>query len=289
MAVHAYRAPQSISEAVGLLASEPGAFALGGGTDLLVQQRSGARSPGAFIDIKRIPGLLGIELQEACWRIGAATPCIDIASHAGLQHAFPGLVEAAGLIGSKQVQGRASLGGNLCNASPAADSVPALVANRATLVISGVQGERHIAAECLTLGPGKTVLGSGEFVSAVLIPRPEPRQSDAYLRFIPRTEMDIAVVGAAASLQLDAEGRCVAARISLGAVAPTVLTVPEADAVLVGSLLDAGAVSACVALAQAACNPISDRRGTAEFRRHVAGVLLRRTIAIAARRAAKGV
>jgi carbon-monoxide dehydrogenase medium subunit len=289
MAVHAYRAPQSISEAVSLLANEAGAFALSGGTDLLVQQRSGARSPGAFIDLKRIPGLLGIEAQPDGWRIGAATPCIEIAEHAGLGRDFPGLVEAAGLIGSKQVQGRASLGGNLCNGSPAADSVPALVANRATLLVAGPQGERRIAAECLTLGPGKTVLGSGEFVSAVLIPRPQARQADAYLRFIPRTEMDIAVVGAAASVERDADGRCVSARIALGAVAPTVLTVPEADAALIGSDLGAAAIAACVAHAQAACKPISDRRGTADFRRHVAGVLLRRVIDIAAHRAAEGV
>jgi carbon-monoxide dehydrogenase medium subunit len=288
MAVRAYRAPRSIPEAVSLLASEPGAFALSGGTDLLVQQRSGARDPGAFIDLKRIPGMLGIEEQAACWRIGASTPCVEIAAHAGLRREFPGLVEAAGLIGSKQVQGRASLGGNLCNASPAADSVPALVVNRASLLISGRQGERRIAAECLTLGPGRTVLGSGEFLSAVEIPRAAVRQADAYLRFIPRTEMDIAVVGAAAALQLDAEGRCTAARIALGAVAPTVLTVPEADAVLIGTRLDTDAVAACVAIAQSACKPISDRRGTAEFRRHVAGVLLRRVIAIAAQRAAQG-
>ncbi len=287
MGVQAYRAPRSIPEAVSLLSSEAGAFALGGGTDLLVQQRSGARQPGSFIDLKRIPGMLGIEQLPSLWRIGAATACGEVASHPGLRSELPGLVEAAGLIGSKQVQGRASLGGNLCNASPAADSVPALVANRAVLVVAGPEGERRIAAECLTLGPGRTVLGRGEFVCAIEIPRPAARQSDAYLRFIPRTEMDIAVVGAAASLRVDEGGRCIAARIALGAVAPTVLTSPEADAALTGSMLEPEAIAACVAIAQAACSPISDRRGTAEFRRHVAGVLLRRVILAASQRLAK--
>ena len=288
MAVHAYHAPRSIPEAASLLAREPGAFALGGGTDLLVQQRSGARDPGALIDLKRVPGMLGIERLESRWRIGASTPCADIATHPGLQAELPGLAEAAGLIGSKQIQGRASLGGNLCNASPAADSVPALVANRAMLVIAHPDGERRIATECLALGPGRNVLSPGEFVCAVEVPRPSARQSDAYLRFIPRTEMDIAVAGAAVSLHLDDSGRCLAARVALGAVAPTVLTEPDPDAALIGTLLEDDAVAACVTIMQAACKPISDRRGTAEFRRHVAGVLLRRAIAIAARRAAGG-
>ena len=289
MAVTSYRAPRTLAEAAHLLASEPAAFALGGGTDLLVQHRSGARAPGAFIDLKRVPGMLGIAEHAAHWRIGAATPCADIAAHAGLRRALPGLVEAAALIGSKQVQGRASLGGNLCNAPPAADSVPALVANRATLVVVGPEGERRIAAECLALGPGRTVLGTGEFVGAIEIPVPTVRQSDAYLRFIPRTEMDIAVVGAAASIGLDADGVCVSSRIALGAVAPTVLTVPEADAALRGSRLDAASIASAVALARAACTPISDRRGTVEFRHHVAGVLLGRVIVAAAQRAREGV
>jgi carbon-monoxide dehydrogenase medium subunit len=285
MAVHAYRAPQSISEAVGLLASEPGAFALGGGTDLLVQQRSGARSPGAFIDIKRIPGLLGIELQEACWRIGAATPCIDIASHAGLQHAFPGLVEAAGLIGSKQVQGRASLGGNLCNASPAADSVPALIAAGAVLRVAGPAGERELAAEALQLGPGRHALAPGEVLVAIALPARAPRSGDAYLRLIPRTEMDIAVAGAGVWLALDADRRVSQARVALGAVAPTALRVDAAAQALIGTRLEDEALARLAAAASAACRPIDDKRGTAAYRIRVAGVLARRAAVIAYERA----
>ena len=288
MAVQAYRAPTSIPEAVSLLVAGSGAFSLSGGTDLLVQERAGTRHPTAFIDLKRIPGMLGISIEGGVARIGAATSCAAISAHPDLRRLLPGLVEAAALIGSKQVQGRASLGGNLCNASPAADSVPALVANRAVAVVAGPAGERRVAVECMARSPGSTVLESGEFVVAIEVPLPEARQSDAYLRFIPRSEMDIAVVGAGASIRLDAEGRCVAARIALGAVAPTVLVVPEADAALIGSTLDDAALAACVAAARAACRPISDRRGTADFRRHVAGVILQRVIIAAARRAAAG-
>lgn len=285
MDVLAFRAPASVDEAVALLGAEPRAFTLGGGTDLLVQMRSGLRHPQTVVDIKRIPALSGIHIGEHAASIGAATPCALIARHAGLRSLWPGVVEAAGLIGSKQVQGRASLGGNLCNASPAADSVPALVASRARVRIAGPDGERWLAVEEVASGPGRTVLGRGEFVVAFELPMPAPREADAYLRFIPRTEMDIAVVGAGASVRLDANGRCLEARVALGAVAPTVIRVPEAEAALIGSGLDETALAACVAAVRAACSPISDKRGTAEFRRHVAGVLAKRAVLEAASRA----
>jgi carbon-monoxide dehydrogenase medium subunit len=281
-----FRAPTSVDEAVAALRSEPDAFTLGGGTDLLVQMRSGLRRPRTVVDIKRIPALSGIRIGPESVSIGAATPCAVIARHTELASLWPGVVEAAGLIGSKQVQGRASLGGNLCNASPAADSVPALVASRARVRVAGPDGERWLPVEEVTSGPGRTVLGKGEFVVAFELPLPATRQADAYLRFIPRTEMDIAVVGAAAAIRLDASGRCEEARIALGAVAPTVIRVPEAEAAVVGSVLGEPELTACVAAARAACSPISDKRGTADFRRHVAGVLVQRAVLEAARRAA---
>ena len=286
MSLQRYCAPASIDEAVALLAGQGGARVFAGGSDLLVQMRSGVRSPEALIDLKRIPGLVGVSIDVHGARIGASTCCAEIAGHGGLRAVWPGLVEAAALIGSKQVQGRASLGGNLCNASPAADAVPALVVNRATAVVAGPDGLRRIPVAEVPAAPGQTALGTGEFVLAFEIPHPDPRTADAYLRFIPRTEMDIAVAGAAVSISLDGNGRCVAARVAIGAVAPTVLEVGPAGRALEGSFLDEAALRNCVAAIRAAARPIDDRRGSATFRRHVVGVLVQRAVAVAAARAA---
>jgi carbon-monoxide dehydrogenase medium subunit len=274
-----------VAEAVALLASGSAAAALAGGTDLLVQMRYAGRRPAVLVDLKRVPGLLGIELTPEAVRIGAATPCRELTANATLRALWPGLVEAAGLIGSTQVQGRASLGGNLCNASPAADAVPALVANRARVLIEGPDGARELAVASLPVAPGRTALERGEFVHALEIPRPASRSADAYLRFTPRSEMDIAVVGAGVSLALDETGRCVDARIALGAVGPTVLVAEEAADALRGRAFDDAALDACAAAARAAARPITDKRGTADFRRHVVGVLVRRAVLIAAERA----
>ena len=201
--------------------------------------------------------------------------------------AWPGVVEAVNLIGSTQVQGRASMAGNLCNASPAADSVPALVAARATVLIVGPAGRRTVPVEAVPIGPGKTSLAPGEFVLEIRLPARPARAADAYLRMIPRTEMDIAVVGAAVSLTLDASGVVTEAYVSLGAVAPTVLLVSDAAAALVGSKVDEAALAALDAAARAACNPISDKRGTVDFRTKIAGVMARRAAEIAYARAEK--
>ena len=195
------------------------------------------------------------------------------------------MVEAVELIGSTQIQGRASFVGNLCNASPAADSVPALVAAGAVAVIAGPDGEREAPVEDVPVSPGRTSLAKGEMVVAIKLPAKPARTGDAYLRFIPRTEMDIAVVGAGVCVTLDASGVCTAARVSLGAVAPTVLVVPDAAAALVGSKLDDAALAKLDAAARAACQPIDDKRGTIEYRTKVAGVLARRAAAIAFQRA----
>ena len=281
-----YATPQTPDEAARLLAENPGtARILAGGTDLLVQMKAGMAAPGLVVDIKRIPGLGEITAEDGGWRIGAAVPCAEMGEHAALKAAWPGVVEAAELIGSTQVQGRCTIAGNLCNASPAADSVPAMVAAGAVARIHGPGGERDCPVAEIPTGPGKTSLAPGEFVTSIFLPAPDAGGADAYLRFIPRTEMDIAVCSAGVSLTLDADGTCKAARVALGAVAPTVLLVEDAGKALVGSRLDDAALDALARACEAACSPIDDKRGTAAFRTEVAGVLARRAARIAAARA----
>ena len=281
-----YEAPASIDAAVALL-SEGGAGArvLAGGTDLLVQMRSGLVEPSMIVDIKNLPETLEIAAENGGFRIGAAVSGAELGEHPELKAMWPGVVESAELIGSTQIQGRASMGGNLCNASPAADTVPALIAARATCTVAGPQGRREIPVEAVCTGPGQTSLARGEFVVSFHLPARPAHSGDAYLRFIPRTEMDIAVVGAGVSLTLDTTGTCTRAEVSLGAVAPTALRVHEAAAALVGTRLDDDAMEALARAASAACRPIDDKRGTVDFRIRVAGVLAQRAARIAADRA----
>jgi CO/xanthine dehydrogenase FAD-binding subunit len=281
-----YLAPTSVDDAVKALMSAPSAKVLAGGTDLIVQMRAGRASPGAVVDLKRIPGSIGIRREgDGGFTIGAATSGAAIGEDTALVRAWPGVVEAANLIGSTQVQGRASLGGNLCNASPAADSVPALIAARATCVIVGPSGRREAPAESIQAGPGRTTLQPGEFILEFRLPPRPRRAADAYLRLIPRTEMDIAVVGAGVNLVLDNAGVITEARVSLGAVAPTTLLVATAGDALVGGKLDDAALDKLDAAARAACNPIDDKRGTVDYRTKIAGVLARRAATIAYNRA----
>ncbi|MCC7273381.1 MAG: xanthine dehydrogenase family protein subunit M [Alphaproteobacteria bacterium] len=280
-----YTAPETLDEAVALLASANGSGrVLAGGTDLLVQMRAGTAKPGLIVDVKKIPEMTTITEKDGSYRIGAAVSGAVIGEHEGLRKAWPGIVEAVNLIGSTQVQGRASAGGNLCNASPAADSVPAMVAAGAMVTIQGPKGRREIPAEKVNAGPGRTTLAPGEIVVSFTLPVRPRNSGDAYLRLIPRTEMDIAVVGCGVSLTMDGD-RCTAARVSLGAVAPTVLLVEDAGKALVGSTLDDGALEAAAAACRAACKPIDDKRGTIVYRTKIAGVLLKRAAAIAAERA----
>jgi carbon-monoxide dehydrogenase medium subunit len=280
-----YTAPSTVEEAVRALAGASGvAKVLSGGTDLLVQLRSGRAKPDLIVDIKNIPDMSGVRERDGAFVIGAATPGAVIGECEALRQAWPGVVEAANLIGSTQIQGRASLAGNLCNASPAADSVPALIAARATCVVAGPNGRREVPVQSIVTGPGRTSLGPGEFIVAFHLPKPPPRSADAYLRFIPRTEMDIAVVGAGVSVTLDPGGTCTDARVVLGAVAPTALLVADAAA-LVGRKLDETALAGLDQAARRACKPIDDKRGTIEYRTKVAGVLARRTATIAYERA----
>ncbi len=280
-----YEAPETIDAAVALLGSVGRARPLAGGTDLLVQLRAGIVEPDLIVDLKKLPGLRTIAKEKGGFRIGAAVTGAELREHPDLRKVWPGVVEAANLIGSTQIQGRASLGGNLCNASPAADSVPALIAAGATVTIIGPGGQRELAVEAVASGPGKTILAKGEFVTSIFLPARPPRSADAYLRFIPRTEMDIAVVGCGVSLTLDQSGTCTAARVALGAVAERALLVAEAGAALIGSKLDAAAFEKLIAAARKACRPIDDKRGTKVFRIDIAGVLAQRTATIAAERA----
>ncbi len=283
-----FTAPTSVDEAVKILAGAPGmAKVLAGGTDLLVQLRSGRVRPELIVDTKRIPELIGIREESGHFVIGASTPGTMLYENEALTRAWPGIVEGMDLIGSEQIQGRASLAGNLCNASPAADSVPALIAARATAVIAGPNGRREGPVEAIVTGPGQTSLAKGEFIVELHVPKPKPHQSDAYLRFIPRTEMDIAVVGVGVNVTLDANGVCTDARVVLGAVAPTQVVADEAAAALIGHRLDDDTLSKLDAAAGRACKPINDKRGTIEYRIKIAGVLARRAAAIAFQRAAQ--
>ena len=281
-----YLAPETLDDAVkAYAAAGSAARILAGGTDLLVQMRSGLRSPGVIVDIKKIKETTTIEeTAGGGFRIGAAVSGMALYDHPRFGKVWPGVLEAINLIGSKQVQGRASAGGNLCNGSPAGDSVPALVAAGAIVTIQGPNGRRELPVEKVPAGPGRLNLTPGEIVVSFTLP-PRPKgSSDAYLRMIPRTEMDIAVVGCGVSLTLE-NGVCTAARVGLGAVAPTVLLVEAAGKALVGSRLDDKALDAAAAACSAACRPIDDKRGTIVYRTKIAGVLLKRTAAIAAKRA----
>ncbi|HIP22349.1 MAG TPA: xanthine dehydrogenase family protein subunit M [Rhodobacteraceae bacterium] len=272
-------------EAVALLNTGEDARLLAGGTDVLVQLKLGYKAPSLLVDIKAINGFSDISAENGGFRIGAVVSGAEMGEHADLKAMWPGVVEAVELIGSTQVQGRATMVGNLCNGSPAADAVPAMLAAGAIARIEGPSGKRDMLVADLLEGPGKTKLGKAELISSVYLPARPERSGDAYLRFIPRTEMDIAVASAGVSLVLDENGTVADASVALGAVAPTAVFVPDAEAALVGSKLNEQALKACAAACAAACNPIDDKRGTVEFRTKVAGVMATRAAKIAYSRA----
>ncbi len=281
-----FESPATVKDAVALLAKEKGkAFVLAGGTDLLVKMKAGILEPDLVVDIKRIKGMREVRKSASGFVIGAGTPCVALSEDKALAKAWPGVIEAANLIGSKQVQGRCTMAGNLCNASPAADSVPALAAAGAIVVIAGPKGKRKLAVEDVTAGVGRTNLKKGEFIEAIELPKKAARSGDAYVRFTPRTEMDIAVVSCAVQVTTDAKGVITKARVALGAVAPTVLLVKEAAKAIIGTKLDEAAKANLAAACSAACKPIDDKRGTVEFRTDVAGVLARRAAETAYARA----
>lgn len=280
-----YVVAKNSRDAVELMSVSENAQLLAGGTDVLVRMKLSGALPDMLIDIKQIDGFRAITPEDGGFRIGAAVSGAEMGENAGLVALWPGVVEAVELIGSTQVQGRATMVGNLCNGSPAADSVPAMLAAGAVARVEGPDGTRDVPVADVLEGPGKTALGKAELVSSVLLPARGARAGDAFLRFIPRTEMDIAVASAGVSLELDENGVVAKASVALGAVAPTAVLVPEAAAALLGSKLKAPALAACATACEAACNPIDDKRGTIEFRTHVAGVMATRAAKIAYTRA----
>ena len=281
-----YQTPSTSKEAAVLIQSEPGqAFVLAGGTDLMVRMKGRFVEPDLLVDIKHISAMQSIKKLATGFRIGAAVSAAEMGENISLKKTWPGVVESANLIGSDQIQNRCTIAGNLCNASPAADAVPALIAADAKVSVVGPQRRRTVAAEKVITGPGTTSLRKGEVVEAITLPKRPPKSGDAYLRFTPRSEMDIAVVGAAVSLTLDSNLVIKSARVSLGAVAPTPLLVPAAAQAIVGTKLNKAALNLLAQACCAACNPIDDKRGTIEFRTEVAGVLAQRAAKMAYQRA----
>jgi carbon-monoxide dehydrogenase medium subunit len=281
-----YEAPESLSAAVSLLAGASGlSRVLAGGTDVIVQMEMDLIEPELLVDIKKIPEVRGISAENGGFRVGAATTGMQICDHKAFAAAWPGVIEGVKLIGSVQVKGRASMGGNLCNASPGADSVPPMITAGAIARVIGPNGVREVPVEQIPTGPGKTSLGKGEFIASFFFPARPKGSGDAYQRFTPRTEMDIAVTGVAVNLTLDAKGLCTGARVAIGAVAPTALLVQPAADALIGTSVDEAAIEKMVAATRAACRPIDDKRGTKAFRTEVTGVLAKRVVAAALERA----
>jgi CO/xanthine dehydrogenase FAD-binding subunit len=276
-----YAAPRTVAEAVALLAEKGDrARVLAGGTDIIVQVREGRREVDLLVDVKAIPEAneLSYDARRGL-RLGAAVPCYRIYEHKEIARIYPGLTDAVSLVGGIQIQSRASVGGNLCNASPAADTIPPLIAYEAVCVIAGPNGTREVPVEKFCVAPGKTVLGKGEFLLSLHMLSPRPRSGAHYQRFIPRNEMDIAVVGVGASVTLDeSRQRCLAARVALAAVAPTPLLISEAGDALVDEPLSDKQIDRAAKVAQAAARPISDMRGDADYRRHLVGVLTKRVL-----------
>ena len=272
-----FEQPKTAEAASALLAGTQGlAKVLSGGTDLMVHMRNGNMKPELVLDVKGIAEMNTIAVEDGGYRFGAAVSCMQLLENTAFAKTWPGVIDGANLVGSIQVRGRATVAGNLCNASPAADTVPAMIAAGAIARVVGPKGRREVPVEDIPVSPGKTTLEKGELIVSFFLPKRAPRSGDAYLRFTPRTEMDIAVVGVGLSLTLDANDVCIAARVSLGAVAERALLVPEAAAALIGTKVDEAALAKLAAAASAAARPIDDKRGTKVFRTKLAGVLARR-------------
>lgn len=288
MAVLDYVAPATVDEAVAVLKQHgQSARVLAGGTDLIVQERERRRNVGVMVDVKGIPELTQVTVgSDGSLKVGAAASCANLYRNPEVQKRFPALIDSASLIGGIQIQSRASLGGNLCNSSPAADSIPTLIALGAVCEIAGPGGRRSMPVEEFCTGPGRNVLGDGEMLVSLTFPAPAANSGAAFERFIPRNEMDIAVANAAANITLSADGsRFESARIAIGAVAPTPLFVKAAGDALAGQPVNADTIDRAAEAARAAATPITDMRGSTEQRKHLAAVLTRRVINKAIERA----
>jgi xanthine dehydrogenase FAD-binding subunit len=284
-----YEAPRSVAEAVGLLSRLDGrARPLAGGTDLIDHVRTGRLTPDLIVDVKKIPELNHLQLSAEGLRLGAAVPCYRVYGNPRIASEYAALAESCRIIGGIQIQNRASVGGNLCNSGPAGDSIPSLIALEAVCVIPGPKGTREVPVHEFCVGPGKNVLRSGELLVELTFPARAPHSGSHYRRFIPRNEMDIAVVGVAAAIALDPKREAiVSARIALGAVGPTPLLAEEAGRLLVGRPPDVAAIDEAARAARAIARPIDDMRGTVEFRLHVTEVLVRRVLTEAIERACR--
>ena len=283
-----YASPETLAEAVALLSEGNGqARVLAGGTDVIVQVREGMRDLDLLVDIKKIPEVNELSFDpEKGLVLGSAVACCEICDDPDVSAAYPGIIDAASLVGGTAIQNRASLGGNLCNGSPAADTIAPLIVHHAVCRVTGPGGERQVPVEQFCTGPGRTVLEPGEVLVSFQIPAPSSGFGANYLRFIPRNEMDIAVVGTGSSVVLDEAGTTfVSGRVALGAVAPTPLLVEEASQLLAGSPINDETIEQGAEAAQSAARPISDIRGTVEQRKHLSGVLTRRTLQTAIARA----
>ncbi len=285
-----YAKPAAVEEAIGLLAAHDGdARVLAGGTDILVQLRTGRRQPSLLVDVKELPELNEISYDPAeGLTLGGAVPCYKVYDHAEVAAAYPGLIDSASLIGGIQIQGRASIGGNLCNAAPSADAVPILIALGATCQIAGPGGTRGVAVEEFCTGPGQNLLQPGELLVSLRFPPPPPNSGARYIRFIPRNEMDIAVVGVGVSVVLENDNRTFkSARIALASVAPTPLYCKEAGDALAGQPVNDESIQRAAELTREAATPITDMRGTIEYRRHLCAVLTKRALNTAVERAGR--
>ncbi len=284
----AYQAPLSLREATAILSNRDlGARPMAGGTDLLVQLRAGRLDLNLIVDIKRIP-----ETSQLAYNpvegltLGSAVTCCRVYEDQVIQEFYPALIDSASLIGGVAVQGRATIGGNVCNAAPSGDTLPTLIVLEANCRIFGPRGERIVPVEQFFTGPGATVLERDELLVSMHIPPPSPNSGVRYLRFIPRNEMDIAVVGVGAKVGLsDDLQRIVSARIALGAVAPTPILIREAGEALIGKSPTEESFSKAAAVAQEAACPITDMRGTIAYRRHLVSILVKRALLDAVERA----
>lgn len=280
-----YESPKSIDDAISLISNASGNIRLlAGGTDLLVQMQSQVADPDLVVDIKNIKEMKEFKKEDGAYVIGAAVTGMEIAEHEEFVKDWPGVVDGVKLIGSIQIKGRASMGGNLCNASPAADSIPAMIASGAFAIIAGPDGRREVLVEDFIKGPGKTTLKSNEILVSIKLPLKKQNSSGAYLRFTPRTEMDIAVVGVGVNITLSDSGICEDAKISIGAVAEKALVVEDAASALIGNKITEEIIEDYIEKVRASARPINDKRGTVEFRIQVIGVIAKRALNMALER-----